>query len=102
MTYTNHLQPDEDGRTNIDLDRVLKCWRPDFGEEGLLADPSTTFSWRGDTHLRSDRSVRSPASISPSPVAAGGLILQLSVRGKPRDGSLKMTMAFFDIGRERT
>jgi uncharacterized protein (TIGR04255 family) len=101
VTYTNHLQPDEVWQNQHDLDRVLKCWRPDFGEEGLLADPidDIQLAWR---HSISDET--GPFArlyISLSPVAAGGLILQLSVRGKPRDGSLKMTMAFFDMGRER-
>jgi uncharacterized protein (TIGR04255 family) len=101
MTYTNHFQPDEVWQDQRDLDRVLRCWRPDFGNEALLTDPieDVSLAWR---HTISDETGPfARLHVSLFPVVAGGLVLQLTVRGKPRDGSLKTTMAFFDMGRER-
>jgi uncharacterized protein (TIGR04255 family) len=101
VTYTNHLQPDEVWQKPGDLDRVLRSWRPDFGDEGLLTDPveDVRLVWR---HTIADEvGPFARLYISVFPVVTGGLALQLTVRGKPRDGSLKTTMAFFDMARER-
>jgi uncharacterized protein (TIGR04255 family) len=101
VTYINQLQPDEVWQSQSDLGQVLRSWKPDFGTEDLLTDPveDVRLAWR---HIiTDDTGPYARLYVSVEPVIGGGLLLQLTVRGKPRDGSLKTTMAFFDMGRER-
>lgn len=101
VSYINQLLPDSVWKSQSELDRVLRSWRPDFGGEGLLNDPveDVRVAWR---HTVSDGiGPYARLYVSVEPVVSGGLVLQLTVRGKPRDGSLKTALAFFDTGRER-
>ncbi len=100
VSYINQLLPDTVWGSQSELDRVLRTWRPDFGGEDLLSDPieDVRMAWRHT--IADDTGPYARLYVSVEPVG-GGLVLQLTVRGRPRDGSLKTALAFFDMGRER-
>lgn len=101
VSYINQLQPDDVWQSQSDLGHVLRSWQPDFGAEGLLTDAleDVRVAWR---HLiTDDGGPYARLYVSVDPVVGGGLVLQLSVRGRPSDGSLKTALSFFDLGRER-
>jgi hypothetical protein len=100
VTYINHLQPNEVWQTPNQLGHVLRSWKADFGDEGLLSDPveDVRLAWR---HLvADDRGPFARLYILVEPVP-GGLTLRLTFRGKPVTSSLKSALEFFDMGRKR-
>jgi len=100
ISYINQLQPGEGWTDQGDLDRVIRMWSPTY-EPGLLEGRPEDVRV-AQRHLITD--AEGPYArlyVAVEPVLGGALVLNLTVRGCPRGSSLKSSLEFFDMGREK-
>jgi hypothetical protein len=99
VSYINPLAQGNGWDQQGQLERVVRMWTPSYGP-GLECPPEDVrFVQR---HLISDH--QGPYArlyVSIEPVVSGALVLNLTVRGRPRGGTLPAAMDFFDMARER-
>ena len=101
INYVNQLMPDAGWQGQHELDRVIRMWRPDFGAEGRLTDPVEDVRLAQRHVIADERGPYARLYVAVEPVVGGGIVLNLTVRGRPRTGSVDAALEFFDMGRLR-
>ncbi|HEX7165422.1 MAG TPA: TIGR04255 family protein [Acidimicrobiales bacterium] len=101
ITYVNRLEAGQGWATARELDRVLRVWRPDFGQENLVVDEleDVRVAWRYT--ITDNEGPYARLYVSVEPAIGGDLVLTLKVRGRPRVTAPDGLVGFFDMGRAR-
>lgn len=100
VNYGNHLIPGEGWSEQGELERVVRMWSPTY-EPGLLEGRPEDIRL-AQRHLIADEGgPYARLYVAVEPVVGGALVLNLTVRGRPRSNHLKGTLDFFDMGRKR-
>jgi uncharacterized protein (TIGR04255 family) len=100
ITYVNRIDPVTGWSPQIQLDRIVRMWSPNY-DTTLLADDIELVRL-GQRHIiRDAQGPYARLYVSADPAAGSTIILNLAVRGRPRRPGLEGAIEFFDMGRDR-
>jgi uncharacterized protein (TIGR04255 family) len=100
VNYVNQIPVDSETQS-IGLSDVLRTWRPAYGPEAPFLSVAEEVRIV-ERHLLSDQ--EGPYArlyVSVEPGAGSGILINLTMRGRPRGTDLRATLGFFDLARDR-
>jgi uncharacterized protein (TIGR04255 family) len=100
VNYVNQIQLDPNEHPN-GLSDVLRTWRPEYGPEGRFLGKAEEVRLL-ERHLITDN--QGPFArlyISAEPALTSRLLINLTMRGRPRGTDLRSSLGFFDSARDQ-